>query len=299
MPLASYLSAVRELILDQGPPQGDQSTRRAALAKRFTALEEKELDDLSAISTQRFAFYRRLIHAGERSMLQWAFPISLAAIDRIRRKLGDQRSSREFELELVIELHRFRAWESHSARVLARNFCDFVNQNRRAWLEQWAGLSDLIEYERIEQEVFYAKDSPHQPIDPNQLRAMEVEDLLAMRVVRPQFAMAMELGCDVLSLGNRWRRDKTLPADFPGSSVTRAICYRDPQSLMPRWMRLDRARWAAITQAPIDEIVELECLAAAFLEASPPADEQTLFGQYFEALSEWWVAGILLGAKPD
>jgi len=289
MPLAPFLSAVRELILDDGPPEGDAAVRLAALSARFGGLTERELDDLAAITPKRFAFYRRLIFSGERGLLQWAFPITLAVIDRIRASLGDDRSQRDAQMALVVDLHRYRAWESHSTRRLATNFKDFVRDKRGEWTAHWPGLIDLIEFERIEQEVFYAEDSPHAPIDADRLTKLSVDELMAMKVARPADAIIAEFDVDLIGMARAWHRDKKLPDQLPQPEPTRAVCYRDPDSLMPRWLTLTDAGWAGLSAAKQGECVTVGAIASAYV-AEPAVQElceHEQFQRFFASLSRW------------
>lgn len=295
MPLAPFLSAVRELILDDGPPEGDAAVRLAALSARFDGLSPRELGDLAAITPKRFAFYRRLIFSGERGLLQWAFPITLAVIDRIRASLGDDQPQREAQMALVVDLHRYRAWESHSTRRLAANFKDFVRDQRGEWTADWPGLIDLIEFERIEQEVFYAEDSTHARIDSDRLTGISVDELMAMKVVRPADAMIAKFDVDLIGLARAWHRDKRLPDPLPQPEPTRAVCYRDPESLMPRWLTLNAAEWAGLSATSQGECVTGGAIAAAYVTdpAIQSLSEAEQFQQLFASLSNWATLRIL------
>jgi len=300
MALPDMLSAVRELILDEGlPPQPE--SRRSDLARRFPNLSQQEIDDLAAIPLSRLSVYTNLVFAGERSMLEWAFPMSFAAIARIAGVERDERASRALMFETVRDLHRRRPWQSSSTRALAENFEAFVKQSRPNWTSTWPGLSELIAFERIDLEVFYAEDVPHRPMTDaawSELTAKSVEALLETPVLRPPYAAVAHWNYDVLDLDAAWHDAAALPDPLPGLKACRAACGRAPDSLMPRWSRQAPEACAALSDLAPGRTSSINDLAESYLanlsDARRAEPEAQRFSAFFNALRDWFSAGVVL-----
>ncbi|MBW7905073.1 MAG: hypothetical protein LC135_06495 [Phycisphaerae bacterium] len=310
MALAGVLSAIRQLVLDGPPPGGDAVQRRADLAQRFPGLAPRELDDLAAIPPERIRVYTRLVFAGECSLLEWACPLSLAAMHALAREAGDRRSPRELGLELVHRMHAHRPWRSPSVRELVANFQAFVRERCADPLARWSGLADLVDFERTETEVFYAADTPLAPVSAAQLgqmTAMSVGELLECRVARPAYVALRRYGFDVAAFAEQYRGVRPLPsAPDPPSRPWLAACGRAAESGAPTWMTMNGpAEWAALSACGDDAPVSLNDVAAAFLNemiagaqaGASPIDEARAFEQFFALLARCFDAGVLLSAE--
>jgi hypothetical protein len=293
MPLADVLSAVRRLLLDEQRPDGAPSQRRQQLRDRFPALTAAEVDDLAAISPERMRVYSRLIFNGELNMLRWIFPVSLAAIASVARATGDQRDGRDVQGDLVRDLHRKCPWRSVSSRLLADNFEAYIREYRRDLTDAWAGLGDLVAYERIDLQVFYANDFGR-PISPDEFTDLSVGDLLAVQVARPPYVTLRRFEIDVISLASQWRDNRQFPNPPPTEAPVTATCAREPSSLMPKWLMLTTASEAALRAAAPAQITTVEQLAAAYVQAAPAAfeSEQAAFADFHRQLSAWFALGI-------
>ncbi|HMQ14546.1 MAG TPA: hypothetical protein PKC49_01105 [Phycisphaerae bacterium] len=310
MALAGVLSAIRQLVLDGPPPGGDPAQRRADLAQRFPNLAPRELDDLAAIPPERIRVYTRLVFAGECSLLEWACPLSLAAMHALARQAGDGRSPRELGLELVHRMHAHRPWRTPSVRELVANFQAFVREQRADLLTRWSGLTDLVDFERTETEVFYAPDAPLAPVSAAQLQqmaALSVGELLERRVTRPGYAALRCYGFDVAAFAAQHRGVRPLPpAPWPPSRPWSAACGRAAETGAPTWVMLNGpAEWAALSACGDDARLSLNDMAAAFLNAlseeadrgARPIDEAQAFERFFALLARCFDAGVLLSAE--
>ena len=270
MALADFLSAIRALILDDGVIGATAADRRAALAARFPRLSDDQLDDLADISPARLQVYTDLIFAGERSTLEWVYPVSLAVIGQLRADAGDGRPPRLANFELVRALHRFRPWKSSSQRQLAADFEDFIRAERTEWTEAWPGIGELIDLERTELDIFYAEDVPHKRFTAQvceMLTAFSVEALLARSILVPPYAAIRSYEYDVPEFAQRFRKSSALRTPLPGSSPSLAACGRNETSLMPDWVRLDEPAHRALDRLPRSTPIEINGFATAYLEA--------------------------------
>jgi|CXWL01.1.fsa_nt_gi hypothetical protein len=300
MPLPDFLSAIRELILDDGLPPGQPDQRRSELGRRFPKLSASELDDLVAVPPQRLAVYTDLVFAGQRGTLLWIFPATFAVMHKLEGLAEESPEARQYDFELTRALHRFRSWKDSSTRSLARDFESFILAEHGRLINQWPGLADLVRFEKIELEVFYAPDEtiPRTRVDQlESLTRLSVEALMLVRVIRPGHAAMHEFACDVLSLIETLRRDGELPdlSSLPRGLTT--ICGRSITSLSPQWIRLDAASKAAIGSIGLQSPTPLNDLAQAYVTALP-ADarrtDQAAFQSFFTQLTRWLSAGSLL-----
>jgi hypothetical protein len=297
MALADVLSAVRELVLDEGPPAADVTERRSALARRFRRLTPTELADLAAVPPDRLRIYTELAFAGQRSMLRWVYPMSLAAIAILAQDATDTRPAGEIEFELVRELHRWHPWHSASTRDLAAGFRRFITQQRTDLCTRWPGLADLIAYERCELDVFYALDFPGRPLVAGELAALSVGELMAVSVARPPYVESHDFHYNVLSIVDVWQQRQELPRPLPGPAACPAVCGRSVASLMPAWVRLSPADWVAFSVLEPGVPTPLNDVAAAYVGAQPGQpvkDELAAFADFFAILLAWSAAGVLL-----
>lgn len=300
MPLNDILSAMRALILDADDGPTDPAARRAWIGERFPTLTATEADDLASVPAERFGVYTETIFAGERSMLRWAFPMSMAAIGRM---LGEQDASQpigHLQYDLVRDLHRFRPWQSHSIRDLARGFRAFVGEKRGDLLETWPGLADLIAFEQAELEVFYAADAPLVALRPDEWSGMSVEALLMSAIVIPTHVEIIEVRFDAIALRRQWRIDESLPDGWPADEPSYFACGRDPDSLQCRWIKLNAASQTALTSMPRGDTRTINDLAAGWLASQPEdafTDDAAAFAAFCGLLADWARAGIVMA--PD
>lgn len=306
MALSDFLSAIRELILDDGLADLSAEERRSSLEVRFTRLSAEQLDDLASIPPGRLQTYTDLIFAGERSTLEWVFPVSFEVIHRIRAAGGDDLPPRLADFEMVRDLHRFRPWTSSSQRRLAADFVDFIRAERADWLGVWGGLEELVEFERSELDVFYAEDVACERFTPQvaeSLVALSVEELMMRRIVLPAYVVVRSFHYDIANMVHRYRKDGTIPDPLPAPAATlsRAACGREPESLMTRWVDLAAVEFESLLRLPRDRGIEINDFAAAYLElraGDKALDEQSAFAEFFEALLRLLESGVLLLSPP-
>ncbi len=292
------LSAVRELVLDQPPPIGSKDQRNIALAKRFPELSSSEIADLAAIDPERVKVYTRLVFAGELSMLEWMFPMTLAAIQSCADQLShDEKPCQPYDI--VVDLHRKQPWHSSSSRELAANFQTYVREYRSDLAEVWAGFSDLIDFERCDVEVFYALDAASQPIEFEKLAALSVEQLMAMCVLKPSYIALREYQYDIVALSAHWREHEQWPIAFPPEAPCLVACGRSPESLMPSWVTLCEAEHATFSNIKSNETIDVNDIAQSYLSQvdTQGLPEQQLFQQFFDSLLRWFKAGLLLQTR--
>ena len=251
-------------------------------------LADRELEDLAGVPPERFGVYTDLVFAGERSMLRWVYPLSLAALVRLVQQGGDTRPAGEIEFELVRELHRRRPWHSTSTRELAENFQRYVTEYRPDLVGRWGGLSDLIDYERTTLDVFYALDFAGGPLTASEAAAWSVGELLAQVVARPPYVQLREYSFDVLSISAVSEVEKPPPDERLPAERCLAVCGRSATSLMPVWLRLSPAEFAVLRGLPAGVPTTLNDVAHAYLAAHDPphgATEQAAFAEFFGVLA--------------
>jgi len=302
MALSDFLSAIRELILDDGLADSSMEQRRDSLEARFSRLSAEQLDDLASIPPKRLATYTDLIFAGERSTLEWVYPVTFEVIHLIRAAGGDDRPPRLADFEMVRDLHRFRPWRSSSQRRLAADFAEFVRAERADWLGAWGGLEELVEFERAELDVFYAEDVAHERYTPQvaeSLVALSVEALMMRRIVLPAHVVVRRFRYDIANMVHRYRQEGTISDALPSpeASPRLAACGRDPESLLTGWLELQAREFESLLRLPRDRGIEINDFATEYLESragDEALDEQAAFAEFFELLMRLLGSGVLL-----
>lgn len=296
MPLHGVLSAMRELILDEPPPTGGVEQRRAAYARRFPTLDPRELDDLAAVPPERLAVYTDVIFAGERSMLEWACPTTLAGAARAARRLGDARPARSLTFDMVRSLHRARPWRSTSVRELVANLEGYLREGRADLCGAWPALLDVAACERADTEVFYAEDDASaEPTPPESLVHLTVGALMQSSLRRPTFSVVFRFGFDVLELVRLRRQTGDVPEVVEPRRIA-AACGRSPTTLLPQWVALGPGAEAALACIAPGGRARVNDLAHAYLDAdadSPAEGDEQRFARFFGELLSWLRAGVL------
>lgn len=297
MALADFLSAMRVLILDGPTLPIELPERRADLARRFTRLSSSEIDDLAALPPERLQVYSDLVFAGERSTLRWIFPLTFAAIHAMEPAADD--------LGLARELHRHRPWQSASTRELAGHFQSYILEQRGDLTRKWGGLADLVDFERVDLEVFYAADVPHTPwngAEESRFRGLSVEALMNQKVLMPPYAVLRAFKYDVLGVADHWRAHQTFPSPLPPPVASLVACGRSPENQMPAWVRLTTAGHHSLNGVGSKDPITINEIAGLFLEASATSSDlgqERLFADFYADLVRWLSAGILLLVPAD
>ncbi|MCB9858196.1 MAG: hypothetical protein H6818_21125 [Phycisphaerales bacterium] len=298
MALNDILSAMRVLILDADDGPVEAGARREWIGRKFPGLTSDEADDLANVPAERFGVYTETIFAGERSMLRWAFPMSMAVIGRMLHERDPSQSAGHHEYDFVRAMHRHGPWRSHSVRDLARCFQSYVVDGRQDLVEAWPGLADLAAFELAEVGVFYATDEPVVGLRLQDWASISVEALLMMPIVVPAYVVMMSCRFDVLAFREAWQDDGMLPASWPADARTFVACGREPESLRCRWAGMDAASFTALSAMPRGDVMAINDLAQAWLGAQSEgafADESAAFGAFCERLAEWARCGVLMG----
>ncbi|MCA9256508.1 MAG: hypothetical protein KDA33_12760 [Phycisphaerales bacterium] len=297
MALSDFLSAVRTLILDAEDGPSGATARRDWIAARFPDLSPAESEDLANVPAERFGVYTETIFAGERSMLNWAFPISMAIIGRLLFEGDDSQPIGHHQYDLVRELHGHLPWRSQSVRDLAGGFRRFVCERRKDLLETWPGLADLMAMEAADVNVFYAEDEPVASLQPEAWAALDVESLLMRPVVVPRYVVLAPVGFDAMAFRRDWVDDASAPMSWPAESQSFIACGRAPDTLLTEWVALDAPSYEALASLPRGESLSINDVAAAWLGAQPEgafADEASAFAAFCERLAAWAHAGIVM-----
>jgi len=260
-----------------------------------------EISDLAAVEPARMKIYTELVFSGEREMLRWVYPMSLAAIRRLHGVTAAE--AREFDYELTRDLHRFRPWRKPSVRLLAMNFQAFVNERRGKWPDAWPGLRELIDFERTDLEVYYAWDPEHRPLTPAEvegLAGLSVEALMETPLLMPGYVALRRYGRDLPAWARRWREEQTLPDDLDATGDVLLGCGRAIEGLHTDWLPLEEADYRLLLRVPRDAAVSVNDLATAFLEATPErGDERALFEAFLGRLVRWLRGGLLIRPASD
>lgn len=293
---------MRALILDVDDGPTEPSARRAWIGDRFPALSASEADDLAGVPAERLGVYTETIFAGERSMLRWAFPMSMAAIGRMLHQRDGSQPVGHHQYDFVREMHRFGPWQSHSIRDLARCFRKFVVEGRTDLLAEWPGLADLVSFEQAEVNVFYAADEPDVGLRPDAWAELSVEALLMLPIVVPEYVAMVESRFDVLALRDAWNESETLPDAWPADLRSYCACGREPESLRCRWVGLDAAAFQALCSLPRGDAMTVNDLAGAWLAVQAEdafADESAAFAAFCEMLAAWARSGVVMGPEAE
>ncbi|RME39782.1 MAG: hypothetical protein D6788_04725 [Planctomycetota bacterium] len=298
MPLPDVLSAIRVLVLDDPPLAEDPQAREAELARRFPNLTPQERADLAAVPPERLRVYTNLIFAGMREMVRWAYPLSLGVIVEVIRAEGDDRPEGEIAFDLMRELHRFRPWRHPSTRELAAHFRDFIETHNPQWLRARPMLASLLDFEQVEVDVFYAEDAPGEPFRLDEITSLSVEAFMGLEVMRPLYVVLREYPFDVPAWARDRRREEDLAVEEPPPDKGWFACGRDPDSLMPHWVRLENpAERAAIQSVGASGRDTVQRMAEAYLASrgvDAEADPQAAFVDFFERFARWAQAGVVL-----
>ncbi|HPF38794.1 MAG TPA: hypothetical protein P5081_06015 [Phycisphaerae bacterium] len=297
MALSDFLSAVRTLILDAEDGPSEATARRAWIAASFPGLSDAESEDLARVPAERFGVYTETIFAGERSMLNWAYPISMAIIGRLLFERDNSQPIGHHQYDLVRELHGFLPWRSHSIRDLADGFHRFVCEWRTDLLEPWPGLADLMVMEAADVSVFYAEDEPVSALQPESWAALDVESLLMRPVVVPTCVFLARVGFDAIAFRRDWVDNASGPMRWPVESQSFVACGRAPETLLTEWVSLDGPSYEALASLPRGEAMTINDGAAAWLAAQTEdafADEASAFAAFCEQLATWARAGIIM-----
>jgi hypothetical protein len=300
MALSDVLSAIRELVLDEPIPDGDAGGRAKALGDRFPRLDSGEIRDLAAIDPARLSIYTDLIYAGQRSTLQWIFPVTFAVIHRFRGRPCSDADQNLADFELTRDLQHRVPWRSSSTRQLAQNFQEYLAEFRPDLVAAWSGLNDLVDDERTDLEVFYAPDVPHSPTSSNDFQRIlnvDVSALLELRLLRPEYVALRSYSHNPYALISAYRSEGVLADPLPGVDPVRLACGRHIDTLLPAWAVLSPAGEAMVRSAPPNATLAVNDLANAYLEALGSGMEMTeeeRFVAFFGELQKCLLAGIFL-----
>lgn len=308
MALPQFLTAMRQLIVDETELPSDAAERRRWMRAQFADLSASEVDRLLAMPPERVEVYRHTIFSGMRGQAEAYLPLATAMIERARRSIappklgaadkgapdnecGDRVDEPDpLELfELMRDMHRRMPWRSHSSRELARNFQAYMQRDHQPLLEAWPMITDLLEYEATGLEVYFAADVDEalwQPLtreDFDALLALEVGELLETPVLCPAFVQVRNFAHDVAGMNSHWLEHESLPEDdsalFAEASPSASdggftlACGRHFLSLAAIWAELDDATEATLARLPRDKPFTLNDLANVYLEEHAGAGE--------------------------
>lgn len=297
MALAGVLSALREIILDDLALPIEPSEREKYLREKFPSLKNEELIDLAKVEPSSFKVYTKTIFAGQSNVLVKHFPVSFALIERAHTRLGIETPSR---FKLVQELHSVRPWTTNTTFGLAKNFVEYIREDRTDWLKVVPELADMAQLERLTLKVRRAKDSQFALSDTTELRQLlqsTVSELLSAGFVVPPSSAFESFGYDVITqrLGYYKNSSKLLNSDAE-RRVTKAVAGRN-RALSVRWMELTPA--IAEHLSGLEKLTEYtlaqfaEIFVDDFSASNTDSSEEATFQSFLKLLNDLNTLGVL------
>ncbi len=294
MPLANFLSAVRELILDTDTFADNLDDRVADYTTRFPALSPEEIQDLAKITPDRLKIYTSTIFHGEKSTLLNHFACSFACL----AKYWEEAYRRKFsEVGLVRALHRRYPWETNQTITLANNYVRYVAealteiQNVCPWIVDLTNLELLSLITKREHSDVEARDS----LQEDELLQLTVEEILSLKAQIPEYVHFEQFSYDVIEVIRSFHQKSSIDTVPTTKNPVSAICGRN-QKLYPRWAKTDIRLHDWLRDRRQKAQIDIEELADFFLNsiADPADSEEEVFILFLRTLTSFINAGILV-----
>lgn len=292
MALAAVLSAMREIILNLDPLQGDSKEKDKFLESRFPDLSKEEREDLAKIPTEKFEIYTRSVFGGERNLLKNLFPMTFA---RLIAVWMDKYSLVLNEIEFVRRLHQRRPWRGNATVTIADNF---VQSIRHDFPELLALAPELVDMGRIEQIALEVK----RHISPNlselsvlsdaRISQLTVAELLNQELHFAECIQFETFQFDVISARKYFfANNQQLPKVVEAASLF-TICGRNLENF-PRWVSLNEGVWQAVRNLGPGSKIPLVNFAEVVVQSCDSGmSEAALFEKFLSTLAELRSAGV-------
>ncbi len=284
MSLASVLSAVREIMLDELPLPESAEARLQFFEQRFPGLSPEEREDLSKIRPEGFRTYTGTIFSGERSVLRNLFPITFAELARAyAQHFGEPLDT----FELAKDLHRKHPWKGNATVGLTTKFVEYLTIDRTDLKNLVPWLSDLSELEQLS--VFISR-SPDEACDSREgihlttLQSLSVGELLEISFAIPSAVVFKRFSWDVLTLRDYYyANDRALSSSLPRACTLPAIGART-RTLNVRWEVVPDALFSHLSLLPRASEFPLAKLAECYASGTSEQDEMRVFQEFFTQL---------------
>lgn len=270
----------------------------SAFADRILVTDGRDPGDaVLPIAPERLDIYRHLVRANYRSMLAFAMTCTM----RLLHAEMEREPAANGDADRADVVARFLATSpatTHSTREIADRFQAFVPEAYPDVVARRPELPDLMALERAELRALYHEDDPGGEVAPErleELRAMSVEDFLALRVVRAPSASLLRLAYPVKSVRDELDARRHPPSPAPREETL--TVGRLPVTLEAGIREVAGPGFAVLARVAAGETVSLEDLAGRWLSEPPdgldPADEAGAFRVFGDTVLAALADGVL------
>ena len=294
MPLASVLSAVKELILAGRELPVLEAERRIKYRYYFPNLSPEELEGLAKILPAQLRAYTSSIVSGEKGTLYNLFPITF----KLLQKYWEISFGEIFDPTAFIQdMNSKFPWKGYATEVLAANFVSYIS-SRHDLGELVPYLQDVGRIEYLSMKV--RRHLPEPVTKEIELSGLTVEELLSRNFIIKSSTVFQEFYFDVVGL--YWEEmkeeDLTLP---PLEEVTLAYCARNTKNRL-RWGKLSSEIFDYLQKiernnpVKIEEFAEVAVSAVstdALSEGTQGLSEEDLFQAFYRLLHRLMEDGVL------
>jgi hypothetical protein len=147
MSLESFLSAFKQLILENEPLPNLLEERRASYRKKFPRLNDLEVEDLAKIPPSQIRIYTGTIFRGELVVLQRRLPLTFQAL---KKHWSNIAKTNEFDsFCFLVEVQKKYPWHSSDTKDLVSAFISYLRDtvaigSEAAWIVDLALLEATI-----------------------------------------------------------------------------------------------------------------------------------------------------------
>lgn len=291
MALAGVLSAFRQLVLDGIELPASREERLALYRERFPGLSAEEAEDLSKMEPERLALYSTSVFSAEGSLIQGAFPLTVAIVRSVWPEGWGEFSASS----LAQRVHRVAPWSGIHSPSLGECFLEFITRECRGmqreapWLEESAAL---------EQAMLEIRKAPDEPLRPQPASALDglsagtVAELLAQPMLVPRLVRVAALSWRMLAVRAALLESGDLRVPQRGHCI---LIGGRPHDFGVTWVEAPEAV-AEIFSARRGAQVLLSELADAFVATAGCGSEEDDFRRFHDMVRSLVSAGCLVPA---
>ena len=147
MGLESFLSAFKQLILENETLPENTEDRKAYYKNKFPLLNDLEIEDLAKLPPNKLRIYTGTIFRGEVVVLEKRLPLTFSALRQQASKIINLKKFDPFSL--LIEAQKKYPWRSNATKDLVQAFIRYVSdilapQTELLWIADLAKLEGMI-----------------------------------------------------------------------------------------------------------------------------------------------------------
>jgi hypothetical protein len=180
MSLESFLSAFKQLILENELLPEKLEDRRCYYKIKFPLLNDLEVEDLAKLQPNQIRIYTGTIFRGELVVLERRLPLTFKAI---KREWGESGNSNKFDpFCMLVEAQKKFPWKSHATKDLVQSFIKYLLN----YVEETPELYWMVDLARLEASIAEVKRSSilhyNSAIDINTVEKLLVQDILKLKL---------------------------------------------------------------------------------------------------------------------